>query len=92
MRVEHVAAQVDDEPLVPATPEADTSQATSVKDGLEIVKTHCTQCHTTVQFDQIKKSPAEWESALERMEAMGVNLSGAEKDTLLNYLIVIGKP
>ena len=90
--MEHVAVQIDAGALVSTTTEPVASQAAPMQDGLELLKTHCAQCHVTAWFDQIEKPRAEWEEALARMEAMGVQLSDTEKDVLLNYLAVADKP
>lgn len=49
-------------------------------------------CHVPEWFDQIEKSPAEWEAVLERMKLLGVQLSDTEKDILLDYLAAADKP
>lgn len=85
---EHVAVQDD----TGETAETVASQAAATQDGLTLLKTNCAACHVTAWFDQFEKTRSEWEMALDRMEAMGVQLSDAEKDILLDYLAVADKP
>jgi hypothetical protein len=90
--VEHVAVQGDPGAIVSATMEPAASQAIPVPDGPALLKTHCVRCHVITSLDQIEKPRNEWENALARMEAMGVNLSDTEKEVLLNYLAVADQP
>lgn len=68
------------------------SLAAPLPDGLAIRKTHCEQCHSAAWFDRPEKSRTEWEATLTRMEAMGVRLSAAEKDALLDELAAASAP
>jgi mono/diheme cytochrome c family protein len=90
--VEQVAFQVDSSSLVSATMELVESQETPMQNGLELLNSNCVGCHNLAWFGQTEKSRAEWEKGLERMEAMGVNLSDAEKALLLDYLTAPDKP
>lgn len=89
--VEPVVFQVDSSSPVSATMELVESQETPMQSGQELLKSNCIGCHNLAWFDQAEKSRAEWETGLERMEAMGVNLSDAEKALLLDYLTAVDK-
>ena len=89
---EHIASQVDGNEPVSAIGEPDSDQGTLMQDGLTLLKSHCTTCHAPEWFGQIEKSPAEWETVLERMKSLGVQLSDTEKDILLDYLVAADKP
>ena len=89
---EHAAVQDESEEPISETAETVLSQVTPIQDGLTLLSTHCAKCHVTTWFDQIEKTHSEWEMALDRMEAMGVQLSDAEKDILLDYLSAADKP
>lgn len=89
---DHAAVQDDTGEPISETAETVASQATATQDGLTLLKTYCAACHVTAWFDQIEKSSSEWEMALDRMEAMGVQLSDPEKEMLLDYLSAADKP
>jgi hypothetical protein len=90
--VEDVVSQADAGGRVSATTELVASEATPMQDGLALLKSNCSGCHVIAWFDQIEKPRAEWEKAIDKMEAMGVRLSDTEKDILVNYLAVADKP
>ncbi len=89
---EHTVSQADTGELVFTIREPDAVQGTPLLDGLTLLKSNCTMCHVPEWFDQIEKSPAEWEAILERMKLLGVQLSDTEKDILLDYLAAADKP
>jgi hypothetical protein len=91
-RMENTASQADGGELVPAIRELDAVQETPMQDGPALLKSHCARCHATAWFDQIDKSRAEWETVLERMKSLGVQLSDTEKDILLDYLVAANQP
>ena len=90
--MERVKGQGDTSALVSATTEPVTSQTRPIQDGLALLETHCTRCHTTSRIDQFEKPRTEWKNILVRMESMGVHLSDAEKDVLLDYLAAADQP
>lgn len=84
--VERAEVQTDGNTNVTATIGPALTAAMPLQDGPSIVERYCARCHGAQGLGQIKKSPAEWEKALARMESMGVRLSDAERDVLVNYL------
>jgi hypothetical protein len=94
--VEHNTSQVEAGALVSATSRPTTepvaSQVTPTQDAQALLHLHCARCHAATWLDHIEKPRAEWQKVLERMEVMGVHLSDTDKDVLLEYLSVAGKP
>lgn len=89
---EQITSQADASELVSAAREPDIYQGRLMQDGLTLLKSRCTMCHAPEWFGQFEKSPAEWETVLERMKSLGVQLSDTEKDILLDYLVAADKP
>jgi hypothetical protein len=90
--VESAEVQVDAGASHSSTPEPLASPVTPKQDGPSLLESHCAQCHITRSLEQIKKSHAEWETTLAKMEAMGVHLNESEKVVLFEYLAVTDKP
>lgn len=98
--VEPVEVQADSGAFIP-TAEPLASQMAPSRDGQSqdglsqggpaLLKSRCARCHTTQSLTQIKKSTAEWEKALAKMESMGVHLDENEKNILIDYLAAADK-
>jgi hypothetical protein len=91
-QADQIAFQDDTGEPISETTETILSQATPMLDGMTLLNSNCSACHVTAWFDQIEKTRPKWEMALDRMEGMGVQLSDAERDILLDYLAVADKP
>jgi hypothetical protein len=74
-----------------STPEPLATPVALEQDGPSLLKSRCAQCHITRSLEQIKKSQAEWETTLAKMETMGVHLDEAEKVVLVEYLAAADK-
>jgi hypothetical protein len=75
----------------PMGKKSDEIQVMSQQDGHFLLENHCSQCHLTQTLEQNKKSRADWEKILDKMEQFGVQLDDAEKAILLDYLVASNK-
>lgn len=75
----------------PTGKKSDEIQVTPQQDAHLLLENHCSQCHLTQTLEQDKKSRADWETILEKMEQLGVQLDNAEKAILLDYLAASDK-
>ena len=75
----------------PTGKKSDEIQVTPQQDAHLLLENHCSQCHLTQTLEQDKKSRADWETILEKMEQLGVQLDDAEKAILLDYLAASDK-
>jgi hypothetical protein len=89
---ESVQVQADAGVSHSSTSEPPASPVAPELDPPSLLKSHCAQCHVTRSLERFKKTQAEWETTLAKMETMGVRLDEAEKVVLLEYLAVADKP
>ncbi len=76
-----------------ASTQAPTPSAeTALQQGQLLLQTRCTQCHGLQRALQAKKTRAEWEKTLSRMQSFGASISDAEKNVLLDYLTSVNTP
>lgn len=54
--------------------------------GEELVEARCTGCHGLETTTGAAKTPQQWESTVDRMIAMGTELTDAEAQVLVDYL------
>ena len=71
---------------VPIPPE------TVLQEGSLLLQNRCTQCHSLENVLQAKKTRAEWEETLSKMESFNVKISDSEKHVLLDYLTIVENP
>lgn len=61
--------------------------------GRELVSSKCAKCHTLNKVTKERHSDPEWRELLRKMELQGLEVSGVQKGTLLEYLKTnLGKP
>jgi hypothetical protein len=89
--VEQIIRRVETSAPLSTTIEPLTTQTAPMRAGQVLLRSRCTGCHGNESYEQIEKSPSEWEMILNQMIAMGVNLNDTEKNVLLNYLTQSGK-
>jgi hypothetical protein len=68
------------------------SLETTLQGGPVVLQTRCTQCHSLEKVLQVKKTHAEWEETLSKMESFNVKISDSEKQVLLDYLTIVENP
>jgi cytochrome c5 len=83
--------QIDAATANPTDKKSAEIQVTPPQDGHFLLENHCSQCHLTQTLEQNKKSRADWEKILEKMEKLGVQLDDAEKVMLIDYLAASDK-
>jgi len=54
--------------------------------GETLVKDKCTSCHTLSRVEKADKTQDEWTRTVDRMIAMGAELSSEERLTVIDYL------
>ncbi len=69
-----------------------SSSETALQEGSSLLQTRCTQCHSLKTIQQAKKTRAEWEKTLSKMESFGAKISDTEKNVLLDYITSVNKP
>ena len=57
--------------------------------GLTLLDTRCSICHSSDRIKQVKKTREEWEETVNRMIGKGAKLTNDERDGLLDYLAKI---
>jgi len=78
------------EPEQPTTPPTATIEPTSEPSGSEgqaLLEDRCTGCHTLDRVERAQKSREQWITTVDRMVDYGAQLSEAEKDILVDYLV-----
>jgi hypothetical protein len=55
-------------------------------DGLTLMQSRCSVCHSTDRITSAHKSPADWKTTVDRMISHGAQLNATEEQTLINYL------
>jgi hypothetical protein len=75
-----------------ATPEAAESLMVPEQSGRMLLQSHCAQCHSVKLLEQTRKSRANWEKTLSRMEMYSGLVSDAERLSVLEYLAGPDKP
>jgi hypothetical protein len=85
-----VPTEVDSSNLSTQAPTS--SPETALQEGPLLLHTRCTQCHSLEKVLQAKKTRAEWEEALSKMEGFNVKISDLEKKVLLDYLTIVESP
>ena len=73
-------------PTVPPQEEKPTKPAVPA-DGLTVLETRCTACHSLDRVQQAQKTYDEWAQTVDRMIAKGAHLSEEERAVLLKYLV-----
>ncbi|HLO17659.1 MAG TPA: hypothetical protein VK206_22705 [Anaerolineales bacterium] len=68
------------------------SPETALQEGPSVLQARCTQCHSLQKVLQAKKTRAEWEETLSKMESFNVKISDTEKKVLLDYLTSVDHP
>jgi len=57
-------------------------------DGLSLMQSRCSVCHSTGRITSAHKSAADWKMTVDRMISHGAQLNSTEEQTLINYLAV----
>jgi hypothetical protein len=68
------------------------SLETALQEGPVLLQTRCIQCHSLEKVLQVKKTRAEWEETLSKMESFNVKISDSEKQVLLDFLTIVENP
>jgi hypothetical protein len=55
-------------------------------DGGELVAEKCTQCHSLDRIQGARKSEADWDATVSRMQGNGLKITDAEKAAIVGYL------
>ena len=76
----------------PATTEAAGSLTVQEGSGATLLQTHCAQCHSLKLLELTRKSRAEWEKTLARMERHTGLLGDTEKRLVLEQLTASDEP
>lgn len=71
---------------LPSGQEPGAPDAGASGDGQALLETKCTMCHTLDRVDNAKKSRADWESTIARMEKNGLVISADEKSAIIDFL------
>jgi len=82
-----VAAACTSAPTV-STPGPATSaaQPAANPDGEALVKERCVGCHDLSRVEALRKTEAEWTSAVQRMVGKGARLTDVEQAAVVQYL------
>lgn len=91
-QVELRGRSVETKTPLTATPEAEDSLIVPEGSGATLLQTHCAQCHSVKLLEHTRKSRADWEKTLSRMERHSGPLSDAEKLLVLEHLTTSAKP
>jgi Quinohemoprotein amine dehydrogenase A, alpha subunit, haem binding len=62
------------------------SSGTGGTDGLSLIQSRCSVCHSTDRITSAHKSAADWKITVNRMISHGAQLNTTEEQTLINYL------
>jgi len=73
-------------PTVPPQEEKPTKPIVPA-DGLTLLETRCTACHSLDRVQQAQKTFDEWTQTVDQMIAKGARLSEEERAVLLKYLV-----
>lgn len=90
-QVESIGGPVEANAVLTVTPQA-AEPIVLEQDGTTLLQAHCAQCHSVKLLEHTRKSRADWEKTLSRMERYSGLLSDAEKLTVLNLLDASDKP
>ena len=63
-----------------------SSSGTGGTDGLSLIQSRCSVCHSTDRITSAHKSAADWKITVDRMISHGAQLNTTEEQTLINYL------
>jgi len=55
-------------------------------DGLSLMQSRCSVCHSTDRITSAHKSAADWKITVDRMISHGAQLNTTEEQTLIDYL------
>lgn len=55
-------------------------------DGLSLMQSRCSVCHSTSRITSAHKSAADWKTTVDRMISHGAQLTATEEQTLVDYL------
>lgn len=67
-------------------------QALAAEDGLTLLQTHCSECHSVKLLEKTRMSHGAWEKTLSRMERYSGTLSDAERAVVLDHLVAPDVP
>jgi hypothetical protein len=59
----------------------------SAADGQTLMQTRCSVCHSLDRVTSAHKTAAQWKNTVDRMINNGAQLSSAEEQVLVNYLV-----
>jgi cytochrome c5 len=78
-----------EEPPVPPTVEMTPGggEGPAEVGGDELLQARCTVCHDLGRVEAASKTQAEWEAMVARMRGKGAELTDAEAQTLIQYLV-----
>ncbi len=55
--------------------------------GQLLVEERCTRCHTVERIERASKTEEEWRATVERMVGKGAELTTAEQDAVIDFLV-----
>jgi cytochrome c5 len=67
----------------PPSPTAESGES----EGRVLLEERCTVCHTLDRVERAQKTREEWVSTVDRMVGLGAQLSDAEMEVLIDYLV-----
>ena len=63
-----------------------SSSGAGSTDGLSLMQSRCSVCHSTDRITSAHKTAADWKITVDRMISHGAQLNATEEQTLINYL------
>ena len=63
-----------------------TGSQTGAANGETLVNEKCARCHSLDRIQGARKSAAEWEATVSRMQGNGLRVTDAEKTAIVDYL------
>lgn len=91
-QAESAGGPVEADAVSTAAREAAEPLVSSEQGGPRLLQTYCAQCHSVKLLEQTRKSRAEWEKTLSRMERYSGHLTEIETLVVLDHLAAPDRP
>lgn len=68
------------------------TQVATEQDGKTLLQSYCAPCHSVTLLEKTRKTRAEWEKTLSRMERHSGPLNDSERLLILDHLVIADRP